>query len=62
MASELESFSNHLGICEELRQEYSIIDMTLFALKNILRNEHLQKNFAAHFLPIEDYQYEFPVQ
>jgi len=51
-----------LGISEELKKEYHpILDMALFALTNILRNEHLQKNFSAHFIPIELYQYDFPV-
>lgn len=51
-----------LGISEELREEYHpILDMALFALTNILRNERLQKNFSAHFIPIEFYQYDFPV-
>ena len=35
--------------------------MALFALTNILRNEHLQENFSAHFIPKEFYQYDFPV-
>jgi hypothetical protein len=33
--------------------------MVLFALVNILQNDHLQKNFSPHFIPIDQYQYQY---
>ena len=51
-----------LGIPEDLREQYKpVLDLTLFALTSILKNQHLQKNFSAHFIPFASYQYEFPV-
>ncbi len=51
-----------LGIPDDLKKEYPIINMVLFAVTNILQNDHLQKNFSPHFIPIEQYEYDFPVQ
>jgi hypothetical protein len=48
-----------LGIPDDLRKEYPIVDMVLFALVNILQNDHLQKNFSPHFIPIDQYQYQY---
>ena len=51
-----------LGIPKDLKDEYLLVlDLTLFALTNILKNQHLQKNFSAHFIPLASYQYDFPV-
>ncbi|CAF1513786.1 unnamed protein product [Rotaria sordida] len=57
-----ENYSFHLGISDNLRKEYPIINMALFALTNILQNDHLQKNFCPHFIPINQYQRDFPKQ
>ncbi len=54
--------SFHLGISDDLRQEYPIINMALFAVTNILKNRHLQKNFTPHFIPIDQYEYDYPVR
>lgn len=52
-----------LDIPKELREEYHpVLDMALFALTKILQNDHMQKNFSTHFIPIEFYQYDFPVE
>ena len=53
--------SLQLGIAAELKEEYPILNMVLFAVTNILQNNHLQKNFSPHFIPIDQYQYDFPV-
>jgi hypothetical protein len=50
--------SLRLGIPDELKEEYPILNMVLFAVTNILQNDHLQKNFSAHFIPIDQYQYD----
>jgi hypothetical protein len=59
--SGLEKYSFCLDIPDALRKEYPIVNMALFALTNILQNDHLQKNFTPHFIPIDQYQYEYPV-
>ncbi|CAF2877679.1 unnamed protein product [Rotaria sp. Silwood2] len=57
-----ENYSFRLGIPDDLRKEYPIINMALFALTKILQNDHLQKNFYPHFIPIDQYQYDYPKQ
>ncbi|CAF3873298.1 unnamed protein product, partial [Rotaria sp. Silwood1] len=57
-----ENYSFRLGIPDDLRKEYPIINMALLALTKILQNDHLQKNFYPHFIPIDQYQYDYPKQ
>ncbi|CAF4018963.1 unnamed protein product [Rotaria sp. Silwood1] len=60
--SDSENYSFRLGIPDDLRKEYPIINMALLALTKILQNDHLQKNFYPHFIPIDQYQYDYPKQ
>jgi hypothetical protein len=60
--SDSEKYSFRLGIPDELIKEYPVFNIALFALTNILKNQHLQKNFTPHFIPIDQYQYDYPVQ
>jgi hypothetical protein len=62
IVSDPENYSFRLGIPDDLKEKYPIVYKALFALTNILQNDHLQKNFAPHFIPIDQYQYDYPVQ